>query len=79
MHMFVGTHAFVPGHFIYHYTVNYVVAKKKNSAVHWKSHVLKPIAHDVTSKQFNKEENSIKFIKIIAVGIILQIQKSAFF
>ena len=54
MHMFVGTHAFTPGHFIHHYTVNYYAAKKQtNSAVHWKSHVLKPIALDVTTKQCN--------------------------
>ena len=84
MNMFDWTRAFNLGHFIYHYTVDYYIllidAKtQKNSAVHWKSHVLNPILLHVTTTQCNKYENSIKLLKFNAMGIVMQIQKSSFF
>ena len=58
MNRFDLTHAFILGHFIRYYTVNYYVllinAKHKNSAVHWKSHVLNPISLHVMTTQCNK-------------------------
>ena len=84
MNMFEQTNTLVLCHFIRHYTVNYyfllVNAKTaKNSAIHWKSHVLNPILLHITTTQCNTWENSIEIFKSIAVGFTLQIQKSLFF
>ena len=84
MNMFDWTHVFVLDNFIhycpvyYHFLLIYV-KKRKGSAIHWKSHVLNPIPLHNTATQCNKQENSIKLLKIIAVGILLQIQITSFF
>ena len=59
MNMFERTHAFVPDHFIRHYTVNYYfllinVKKCKSSAVHWETHDLNPISLYVTITHCNR-------------------------
>ena len=60
--MFERTHAFVPGHFIRHYTFNYyfLFINAKNSAVHWKKHGLNPISLHVIRTHCNRQENTIK-------------------
>ena len=65
MNVFERTLAFVPDHFIRHYTVNYyfllINAKKgKNSAVHRKIHALNPIPLHVMRTQCNRQENTKK-------------------
>ena len=57
--MFERTHAFVPDHFIRHYTVNYyfllINAKNaKNSAVYWKTHDFNSISWHITITQSNR-------------------------
>ena len=57
--MFERTHAFVPDHFIRHYTVNYyfllINAKNaKNSAVYWKTHDFNSISLHITITQSNR-------------------------
>ena len=60
MNMFDRTRAFVPYHFIHHYTVNYysllINAKKQNSAVHWKRHDLNPISLHAMRAQCKRQE-----------------------